>query len=254
MTNFNIFLWDDNPAYLKEIASMIEKAKTILSDDHKTFTLLYTASSPSDLLDYISISQTKNNIYFLDIELQEEKSGIDLAEQIHEIDSNGQIVFVTSYQQFALLTYQRRINVLDYILKSLSPTELQKRITDTLSQAAENLLLFSETKKELFTYKIGTHIYNININDIYYLSTLPHSHDLALVTYDGSSYFRETIKNVAVNYPSLIKVSQACLINPRNIHDINLKNRTILFPNNDSVPYSFRYQKIIKNLENNKFS
>ncbi|QNQ84382.1 response regulator transcription factor [Lactobacillus sp. PV037] len=251
MIQFNVFICDDNPAYLQEVTVAVKQSTIILSDEQRTFDILKTTTNYSELLNYISTHKTQNNIYFLDIELQQEKNGLDLAEQIHHLDPKGQIIFVTSYQKFAFLTYQRRIDVLDYILKTLPKVEFQQRITDTLTQAIDNLLKFSQDKKEIFTYKIGSHIYQISLDSIYYISTIKNSHSLALITKEGSSYFRESIKNITKQYPTLIKVSQSYLINYKNISDINLKDRIIIFTNNDSIPYSLRYQKVIKKLKSN---
>ncbi|MBD5429112.1 response regulator transcription factor [Lactobacillus sp.] len=248
MQQFNIFVCDDNPAYLNEVTDAVKQSTIILSDDQQNFNIFNTKTNYSELLNYISTHKIQNNIYFLDIELQQEKNGLDLAEQIHSIDQNGQIIFVTSHQHFAFLTYQRRINALDYILKNLPATKFQERITETLTQAKDNLLQFSQVEKETFTYNIGSHVYKIPLDNIYYISTIQNSHNLALITKNGSSYFRESIKNIARIYPSLTKVSQSYLINSKNISDINLKHRTITFPNKNIVPYSFRYQKIVKNL------
>lgn len=250
MRQFNIFICDDNPAYLQEVTEAVKQSTIILSDDQQTFNILKPTTNYSELIDYISTHKNKNNIYFLDIELQQEKNGLDLAQQIHHLDPKGQIIFVTSYQKFAFLTYQRRINVLDYILKTLPKVEFQQRITDTLTQAIDNLLQFSQDKKKIFTYKIGSHIYKINLDSIYYVSTIQKSHSLVLSTKEGASYFRESIKNITKQYPTLVKVSQSCLINPKNIQDINLNNRTIILSNGDTIPYAFRYQKDVKKLLN----
>lgn len=250
MRQFNIFICDDNAAYLQEATEAVKRSTLILSDDQQNFNILKATTDYFELLNYISTHETKNNIYFLDIELQQEKTGLDLAQDIHHLDPAGQIIFVTSYQKFAFLTYQRRINVLDYILKTLPEGEFQQRITDTLTQAIDNLLQLSQDKQEIFTYKIGSHVYKINLDKIYYISTIQKSHSLVLSTKEGASYFRESIKNITKQYPTLVKVSQSYLINPKNIQDINLSNRTIIFSNGDTIPYAFRYQKVIKKFLN----
>ncbi|WP_342769156.1 response regulator [Lactobacillus xujianguonis] len=130
------------------------------------------ASSYGQVLEYLDQHPLDGGIYLLDIELGQGKdapNGVDLAEQIKKLDQRAQIVFVTAYNEYMELTYERRIGSVDYINKN-NP-DLQRRLNETLRDAVHNLDTENFTKQMTFSYRLGRIIKNVNIDDIYYIST-----------------------------------------------------------------------------------
>ena len=106
-------------------------------------------------------AKQKIDIAFLDISMPS-MSGLELANNLLEIDSNIFIVFQTAYDEYALEAFE--CGGMDYILKPISSESIKKSL-DKIYKYTENL--FNETKKIMA--KRGNKIYLIDINDIYYI-------------------------------------------------------------------------------------
>lgn len=207
-----------------------------------------TAQNADEVLNYLHDHPLDGGIYFLDIELGDnhDLNGVDLAEKIKQLDQRAQIVFVTAYNEYMELTYRRRIGSIDYINKN-NP-DLQQRLNETLRDAISNLSKANFSKKMTFSYRLGRIIRNVNIDDIYYVSTTKAPHKLCLVRNDGSAEFAGDIKNVDEQNEFLKKFSQSYLVNPKNIAQINLKRKEIIFPNRDAIKFSRRFTHVMKNM------
>ena len=109
----HIYLCEDDKRQLARWISIIEKYLLMNS----TESLLYcTSSTPEDLLKVRSHSNI-TGLYFLDIDLRAEKNGIELAEEIRKYDPRGYIVFVTTHSEMAYLTFQYKVEAMDFIIK-----------------------------------------------------------------------------------------------------------------------------------------
>ncbi|MDD9148380.1 MULTISPECIES: response regulator [unclassified Sporolactobacillus] len=72
------------------------------------------------------------DVAFLDIEMPE-ISGIDLAEAIQAGNEAVQVVFITAYDEFAIKAFE--INAVDYLLKPVTVSRLNKTVDRLLGQA-----------------------------------------------------------------------------------------------------------------------
>ncbi|WP_434749876.1 response regulator [Paenibacillus amylolyticus] len=82
-----------------------------------------------------ALGNARPDIWFVDIEMPG-MSGLELAANIHEVDPDAVIVFVTAYDQYAVAAFEHE--ALDYLLK---PIEMGR-----LSRTIDRIL--RETKKE----------------------------------------------------------------------------------------------------------
>lgn len=82
------------------------------------------------------------NVVFLDIEMPG-INGLELAEQLLEINSNLSVIFVTAFKTYAVKAFE--LNALDYILKPVQLNRLQK----TLDRADEKLKIHQITNQPL---------------------------------------------------------------------------------------------------------
>eukprot|EP01156_Anaeramoeba_ignava_P006940 Anaeramoba_ignava/a350070_12.p2 GENE.a350070_12~~a350070_12.p2 ORF type:complete len:183 (-),score=11.54 a350070_12:862-1410(-) len=89
-------------------------------------------------------------------------SGLELANNLLEIDSSIFIVFQTAYEEYALEAFES--GGMDYILKPISSESIKKSL-DKIYKYTDKVL--DETKK--IVAKRGNKIYLIDINDIYYI-------------------------------------------------------------------------------------
>ena len=99
----------DNLVYLLEQFSDVEVA--------------YVSTDSVDAL--AKIEEMEINALFLDINMPR-INGMELAERVHQLNPNIAIVFITAYSQYALDSF--RVNAVDYLLKPVTTTKLQRTI------------------------------------------------------------------------------------------------------------------------------
>ncbi|WP_320034691.1 LytTR family DNA-binding domain-containing protein [Halarcobacter sp.] len=107
------------------------------------------------------VAKQKIDIAFLDISMPS-MSGLELANNLLDINPNIFIVFQTAYEEYALEAFES--GGMGYILKPIS-SESIKRSLDKIYKYTNAKV--DETKK--IVAKRGNKIYLIDINDIYYI-------------------------------------------------------------------------------------
>ncbi len=110
------------------------------------------------LLAISNLNHTKPDIIFLDINLGS-YSGIDLANEFFNYDSNIEIVFVTAYSEYALLAFE--LNAQDYLLKPIT----QKRLDKTIERIRNISNLNNSFKEKYFIKAFGDFELLVNQND-----------------------------------------------------------------------------------------
>ncbi|CCK83039.1 AbpR response regulator [Lactobacillus equicursoris 66c] len=246
---YQIFICDDNQETIDQLTSILQIASFRLSDDDSiTFSIVGQATTFESAIAILQKSNPTGGIYFLDVELGKnvgKDNGFDLAEYIKQMDSKAQIIFVTSHADLSIITYQRRLGPIDYIVKSSNIADLTTRISDTLKSAINTLKKANSENEMFFTYKVGHEIRRIAVSDIYYISTTGNSHKLELVHANGISQFIGSISKVADKAPYLLQISQSCLINP-NKAEVDYQQHRITFPNGDIQYYSRKNSHMIR--------
>ncbi len=92
--------------------------------------LLISTDNPEELIEQLKKSEN-TGLYFLDIDLKSSKNGLMLAKEIREYDPRGFIVFITSHSEMSFITFQYKVEALDFILKN-DPHQLQHRICECI--------------------------------------------------------------------------------------------------------------------------
>lgn len=87
---------------------------------------------------------------FLDIHIGEDMNGIELAEQINQIDKDAIIIMITSNKDMSHLVFKYHIGAIDYIVKE-NFEEVKKRVKECIICA--NNKLKDKSKEEYFSLK-----------------------------------------------------------------------------------------------------
>ncbi|RKD25894.1 hypothetical protein BEP19_02910 [Ammoniphilus oxalaticus] len=100
------------------------------------------------------------DLVFLDIEMPG-KNGLELAEQLLEVNKNLAIVFVTAFHEYAVQAFE--LNALDYVLKPAQTDRLQKTITRIKTQLQDRSRPLARESKLQFNL-FGKLTYNTSGN------------------------------------------------------------------------------------------
>ncbi|MCR5787904.1 MAG: response regulator, partial [Bacilli bacterium] len=149
---------DDNEVSLKKTKDIINKVKFKVDQEIKT----YAFKGYNKTLANMIKNNDERTIYILDIELENSKSGIEIASLIRSVDWDSEIIFITNHEKMFETAHRSVYEVFDFIEKY---HELEKRLVKDITT-----ILSKDVDKKIFTYKgrnIDLQLYLHSINYIY---------------------------------------------------------------------------------------
>ncbi|MBS5137930.1 MAG: response regulator transcription factor [Clostridium sp.] len=167
------------------------------------------------------------DIMFLDIEMPK-YNGIEVAKAFRKKSSWGQIIYVTSYAQYAQTAYS--VHAFGYITKPVN----ENSISSILDEALKYLGKKSPHNRLSIMTEMG--VKHVAIEDIYYFET--YERKVRMVSKDGKYIFKGTIEEIYKKIDQSIFACphQSFLVN--FLHIDYLKGYDIFIDNGDLIPLS----------------
>lgn len=220
--SYNVLIVEDDPQIAESLSDMLEII------DHKVVGI---AASYDEAMD--KLAEGEAEIALLDIQLQGEKSGIDIAEKIKN-DMNIPFIFTTAYADKETIKKASEHGPYGYIVKPYG----MKDINAGIEIAIQNHKSFEQSKEgsdedtgvfnsESLFIKANSRIVRIEIKDILFVEA---KGDYAVFKTKEKGYIvHTTIKNVEQKLdPSLfVKVHRSYIVNINKIVDIEENNLLI---------------------------
>lgn len=239
-----VFICEDNNLQRNKFTNIIEKI--IYTNDY-TIKIEKSTSNPYEILDYLKTNKTCG-IYFLDVILNSNINGIQLAEQIRHYDPRGFIVFITSHSEMSYLTFLYKVEALDYIIKD-NYNKIARRIEECLKDATSKYNAVFNNSEKVFSLQINNKIVNVNFNDIYYFETSSQIHKVILHSTNHQVEFYSKMKDIEKRLDDrFCRCHNSFIVNKDKIKEIDKKNRIAHMINGDDCLISTRG---IKSLINN---
>src|SRR4051794_9929355 len=107
-----IYICEDNLSQLNDIKEIIENYILIEELDME---IILATQNPDELIQVLEDNPPSKAIYFLDIDLNHQLDGIQLAQHIRQVDDLGRIIFITTHAELAPVTFRYKVEALDYI-------------------------------------------------------------------------------------------------------------------------------------------
>ena len=235
----NIFVCEDNAAQRRTIVQIIQNTVLIEELDMQ---LVLNAGDPYVLLEKVKTSQN-TGIYFLDIDLHSDMNGMKLAQQIRLFDPRGFIIFITAHSELSFMTFQYRVEAMDFVLKD-NPAEAKVKIRECLLNAMERYTLQTNKTHKVYTAQVGGRKISVDYDDIFFFETSGNIHKVILHAKDRQIEFSGTIKELeGILDDSFIRCHRSFLVNRNNIKEADAKNRIIYFTNGETCLMSTRMMK-----------
>ncbi|MCI8513293.1 MAG: response regulator transcription factor [Lachnospiraceae bacterium] len=235
----NLFVCEDNTIQRQNIVRIIQNTVLIEELDMQ---LVLEAGDPYTLLDEVKTSQN-TGIYFLDIDLNSRMNGMKLAQQIRLFDPRGFIIFITAHSELSYMTFQYRVEAMDFVLKD-NPAEMKVKIRECLLNAMERYTLQTNKTHKVYTIEIGGRKINVDYKDIFFFETSGNIHKVILHTKDRQIEFSGTIKELTGTLgDNFVRCHRSFLANKNNIKEVDAKNRIIYFTNDETCLVSTRMMK-----------
>jgi len=198
--------------------------------------LVLSTSGPDEVLDYLEKHPDKRGLYFLDVDLQhDEIDGIKLGKKIRETDPMAKIVFVTTHDEAAFLTFKHKIAALDFIIKD-RPEDIETRMIECVLTAYKRYQAEKDAEPKFFKVNTGSEAANIPLDDILFFETHPKVRKrMILHTEKGKIDFRGIISEVEKLVPEFYRCYQSNLVNPNKVLRVDKVAREAVMVNGQHV-------------------
>ena len=235
----DIFVCEDNAAQRRNVVNIIQNTVLIEELDMQ---LTLDTGDPYMLLEKVKTSQN-TGIYFLDIDLNSSMNGMKLAQQIRLHDPRGFIIFITAHSELSYMTFQYRVEAMDFVLKD-NPAEAKVKLRECLLNAMERHTLQTNKTHKVYTLEVGGRKISVDYEDILFFETSSNIHKVILHAKDRQIEFPSALKELAsVLDGNFVRCHRAFLVNKNNIKEVDTKNRIIHFANGETCLMSTRMMK-----------
>ncbi|MCL2866095.1 MAG: LytTR family DNA-binding domain-containing protein [Lachnospiraceae bacterium] len=220
----HILICEDNEVHRTRMETIVNRY--LFSDD---FDMKFALSvdRPDMLLAYLETYQNQNGLYFLDIDLQSEMNGIELAAKIREKDVSATIVFVTTHSEMMHYVFRFKIEAMDFIVKDDSLENIEQRMIECMQTAYQRFLDGKRGMVKYFTVKVGNQKLNIPYDDILFFEpSINQRNKIILHRVNSTLEFYGTINDVSDFGLPFYKCHQSFVLNVNHVKCVDTINRT----------------------------
>lgn len=222
----NIIIVEDNKNYRVRTKDIVE---SYMMGTNVNYTIKTFEKYTDKLRKIIEHNDDGHYVYILDIELQDDDSGIDIANDIrskHDYDSI--IILETGYKELLSEAQRLRLSILDYVCKSIN---YDKNIVELLDLSLD---IFGY--KRSVKFQVERVDYNLKYDDIYRIETDNTSSERKCVVITKNKrynvkkpfYFFEKQLNT-----DFYKINKGCVININKIKKCDYNKNAITFDNGE---------------------
>ena len=268
----SIFICEDDQSFLDKVKQCAEK---YILMENLAMSVVCATTSPHTVLNYLRSNEGVAGLYFLDLDLGADIDGIKLAEGIRAHAPRGFIVFITSSVDSYKLTFERKVEAMDYIVKD--DVNLEQRICQCLANAYAKFTAKATPLQDNFVFRLtrdtdcqrGTFklvkdcIVSIDSSDIMYFKT---SHEgqrtVEVYTFENRLEFRGNLSSIedGMDTTRFFRCQRNLIVNLENIKVLAIDSGApkIIFANDlveEMFPRKFNALKkrfmAFKNKQNN---
>ncbi|MGY4104594.1 response regulator [Ignavigranum ruoffiae] len=187
----NIFVMEDQAIENQGLSNFISH---YLEEQGIAGQIVFSGYQDYDLLSQLHSFTGQRTLFFLDVDLgQEQLNGIQLGAEIRRQLPLARIVFVTTHEEMALLTFKYSVEALDYIIKDQAENFYQ-RVAYCINLVAENEQGFTDSRQEdSFILELGDQVRIFDRADILCLEKVKLSRQVVLTTLTGQLQFAGTL-------------------------------------------------------------
>lgn len=239
----NIIICEDNKIERDRIQSYIKHS---IDSNHYDCIITLATANPKEAVQFAKSHSNEVNVYFLDIDLKSDINGIEAARLIRDVDINGYFIFITGHKEYSMMTFEYKLQALDYLDKSDFPqlsnkiNQCMKTIHKEFSKLGNNI----DEVGEIISIKSGSRHFNIPIRDILYFEAFV-DHKIMAHTIDSNIEFYDSIKALIPRLDSnnFRQVHRSYVVNYKHIYEIDYNLMVITMDNGDRCPISRGFAK-----------
>ena len=203
------------------------------------------SDNPHTILE--KVKETEDvGVYFLDIDLGADMTGLTLAQEIRKYDPRGFIIFITTHSEMSYMTFIYKLEALDFILKD-NPEELDRRVYECILKANQRFASVNNKVQANFSVKVNEKVITVDYDEILFFETSTNVHKIILHCKKREMEFWGKIKDIEKEVDErFYRCHRSFLVNKDNIREIDFRNRVIYMVNGDECLISTRMMKGLK--------
>ncbi|MGL4607618.1 MAG: LytR/AlgR family response regulator transcription factor [Eubacteriaceae bacterium] len=226
----------------KEIQTLIRNCiKKTMSNCVNPYTISFFEEYTPDLQSVIEKSYEK--IYILDIQLKKNnRNGFEIARSIRHIDENSPIIILTVSRNMQGEAFRRRLNILDYIVKSGDCPNFLTRLSESIVISVNKLT--KKDEKCLFIFDDRT-LVSLSFFEIVYIKRITKTRKTAFITTHGKiHYSTESLSKIEKKLNHLFfRTHQSCIVNLFYLKSVDYDNEILYLKNELPINLLSRDQK-----------
>lgn len=150
----NLFICEDN----KEQRMLVEECVRNYAMIHNLgLEIVCSTDNPHAIIEYMDTHDKSNNLYFLDVDLGADMTGLELGMMIRNKDTHGSIVFITTHPEYMALTFEYGVEALGYITKGNAQI-MKEKIRKYINMTLDRLATSETLSEEMFRFKEGKRV------------------------------------------------------------------------------------------------
>ena len=230
----NFALCDDSQVAINKLSKMLD---SIIIQNNLDGQIVFSSKNPSELLKYVNNNPV--NVVILDIDLNNNISGLKLAESIRKQDKNIYIIFITGHLEFGLVAYKYK--TFDYIAKPLVFERFQETILRLYDDVSENnpKYIRLDNNKTIIPENTIKYIQKDGMKLIFNTDTR---------TYEVYNSFNKVAPLLPKQF---IRCHKSYIVNLDKINNINFSTNVISFDDNEKCYIGPKYKNNFKEVFNN---
>jgi two-component system response regulator AgrA len=232
---------------LMQQARMERCVRTLLKEFGLKKNVITVDSDPDMFIRSVETEGT-GQLYLLDIEITgySSKAGLEVAKRIREFDPYGSIIFVTTHENYAGITYKYKVSALGFIKKE----ESDDYIIDELRSYLTYIVKGSAIERDEELLSVGSYHNKVQFypSEVLFFEAML-NREVEVVTKNSRAIVKDKLKDIAKLHEDFIFSHRSVVVNKQNIFRIDRENRLIHFENGEYCTIAARkvieFKKII---------
>ncbi len=235
----NIVICEDDKIYCDYVKQVLDE---YISKNKSNSKIILIAEDADTVIDYAQ-NNSEVTLYFLDIKLDNGESGFDIAMKIRCKDRMSHIVFVTNYAELMPMSYEYKVEALDYIVKSES-NEGKRKIIECIEYAEKRQKTGYE---KCLNIQNKRNNFSVPFDEICYIASIKSTHKLTLYYENGIIEFYALLKEVEKQLDErFMRCHKSIIINKDKITSVDKNEHTLLISGKYKCEYSPRYKGVLE--------
>ena len=223
---------EDEIKYAKKIRKIIDEIKYNTNQDIKT----YEFKGLNKELEELIHNCDQRTIYILDIELENSKSGIEIASMIRERDWDSEILFITNHDKMFETAHRNVYEVFDFIEKY---HDLEKRLNKDIK-----MILSRTVDKKMFSYQGRNLDLQLYLHTIKYIYKDKTDRKVNIVTETSTFSVSLSLREISQLLDDRFKmVHRSCIVNTDKVVTYDWSKSKIILKDGTEVNYLSRKYK-----------